>query len=413
MKQSFLARLPALLALTTILIFGPVLSAPAEEKPVRIGILHSLSGTMAISETPLKDVALMTIEQINAEGGVLGRRIEPIVLDPASNWPLFAEKAEKLLVEYRVAVVFGCWTSVSRKAVLPVFEKLGGLLFYPLQYEGEELSENIFYTGAAPNQQSIPAVEYLLSEAGGNIERFFLLGTDYVYPRTTNNILTNFLISKGIAAENITQVYTAFGYRDYQDIVEQIRRFGEGGRTAVVSTINGDSNIAFYRELAKQDISAEQVPVMAFSIGEEELRNLDTSALVGHFAAWSYFMSIDSPENQRFREQWAEYSKRRMLAGAQRPLTTDPMEATHIGIRLWTQAVEQAGSFAPDEVRTALGGQSLRAPSGVEVTMDEQNHHLHRPVFIGRIRQDGQFDVVWQSPKTIRAMPRNPYYQAP
>lgn len=401
-----------MLVLSVILILGPVLSVSVEEKAVRVGILHSLSGTMAISETPLKDVALMTIEQINAEGGVLGRRIEPIVLDPASNWPLFADKARKLLEQSQVAVVFGCWTSVSRKTVLPVFEELGGLLFYPLQYEGEELSENIFYTGAAPNQQSIPAVEYLLSEAGGNIERFFLLGTDYVYPRTTNNILTNFLISRSIAAENITVVYTPFGHRDYQEIVEQIRRFGNGGRTAVVSTINGDSNISFYRELARQDISAEQIPVMAFSIGEEELRTLDTTALAGHFAAWNYFMSIDSPENQRFREQWAEYSKRRLLAGAERPLTTDPMEATHIGIRLWKQAVEQAGSFAPEKVRAVLGGQSLRAPSGVDVKMDEQNHHLHRPVFIGRIRQDGQFDVVWQSPETIQAMPRNPHYQA-
>ena len=412
MKRSFLARLVSLLALTVILIFGPAPFTWAEEKPVRVGILHSLSGTMAISETPLKDVALMTIEQINAEGGVLGRRIEPIVVDPASNWPLFADKARKLLEQYRVAAVFGCWTSVSRKAVLPVFEELGGLLFYPLQYEGQELSENIFYTGAAPNQQSIPALEYLLSEAGGSIERFFLLGTDYIYPRTTNNILTNFLISRGIAAENITEAYTPFGHRDYQEIVEQIRSFSKSGRTAVISTINGDSNIAFYRELAKQDITAEQIPVMAFSIGEEELRTLDTSALAGHFAAWNYFMSIDSPENQHFREQWAEYSKRRLLAGAERPLTTDPMEATHIGIRLWKQAVEQAGSFAPEKVREALGGQSLRAPSGVEVNMDEQNHHLHQPVFIGRIRQDGQFDVIWQSPENIRAMPRNPHYQA-
>lgn len=390
---------------------GPV-AATGNPSPVRVGILHSLSGTMAISEIPLKDVALMTIEEINAAGGVLGRQLEPIVVDPASNWPLYPEKARELLVNYRVSAVFGCWTSVSRKAVLPVFEKYNGLLFYPLQYEGQEISPNVFYTGATPNQQTIPAAEYLLSEAGGGIERFYLIGTDYVYPRTANNILYNFLRSKGIPKNNIVERYTLFGHRDYQDIVAEIKQFGSVGRTAVLSTINGDSNIAFYKELSSQGVSAEDIPVMAFSIGEQELRTLDKEALTGHYAAWCYFMSLDNELNRQFRQRWADFSRKRLLDGYEHPLTTDPMEATYIGIMLWKQAVETAGSFDIEAVAEAMKGQEMAAPSGVTVKMDLQNHHLHRPVYIGKIRSDGQFDVVWQSLERLRPEPDNPYYEA-
>lgn len=368
---------------------------------------------MAISESVLKNVALMTIEQINASGGVLGRRIEPVVVDPASNWPLYPVKARELLVDYRVAVVFGCWTSVSRKAVLPVFEKYDGLLFYPLQYEGQEISSNIFYTGATPAQQVIPAVEYLLSDAGGSIEQFYLLGTDYVYPRTTNTILRNFLSSKGISGDRIIERYTHFGERDYRKIVGEIRQLSKTGRTAVISTVNGDSNIAFYTELASQEVSAQEVPVMAFSIGEEELRPLDKETVQGHYAAWSYFMSLENEQNRAFRQSWTNYARKRLLAGYQQPLTTDPMEATYIGIMLWKQAVETAGSFETRAVAEAMRGQKMMAPSGFVVHMDRQNHHLHRPVFIGKIRSDGQFDVVWQSQTVRRPVPHNPLFETP
>jgi urea transport system substrate-binding protein len=401
--------------LAALILFSAGISpAAASEKaypPVRVGILHSLSGTMAISESVLKNVALMTIEQINASGGVLGRQIEPVVVDPASNWPLYPIKARELLVDYRVSAVFGCWTSVSRKAVLPVFEKYNGLLFYPLQYEGEEVSPNIFYTGATPNQQTLPAVEYLLSDAGGNIEQFYLLGTDYIYPRTVNNILHNLLSSKGIPKDRIIERYTLFGNRDYQEIVSEIRKFSKTGKTAVISTINGDSNIAFYNELASQDVSAEEVPVMAFSIGEEELRSLDSQAIQGHYAAWCYFMSLENDQNRIFRQHWADYAKRRLLAGYEKPLTTDPMEATYLGIMLWKQAVETAGSFGTKAVAEAMSGQQIMAPSGFTVTMDRQNHHLHRPVFIGKIRFDRQFDVVWQSQTALKPVPHNPHYK--
>ncbi len=401
-----------LLAILFIFAAGVSNAAAAENgfSPVRVGILHSLSGTMAISESALKNVALMTIEQINASGGVLGRQIEAVVVDPASNWPLYPIKARELLVDYRVAVVFGCWTSVSRKAVLPVFEKYDGLLFYPLQYEGQEVSPNIFYTGATPGQQTIPAVEYLLSDAGGSIEQFYLLGTDYVYPRTTNAILRNFLSSKGIARDRIIERYTLFGDLDYDEIVTEISQFSKHGRTAVISTINGDSNIAFYNELAAQGISAEEVPVMAFSIGEEELRPLDKKTIQGHYAAWCYFMSLENDQNRVFRQRWADYSKRRLLAGYEQPLTTDPMEATYIGIMLWKQAVETAGSFATKAVAEAMRGLEMMAPSGFTVSMDRQNHHLHRPLFIGKIRSDGQFDVVWQSQGTVKPVPHNPHF---
>ena len=347
--------------------------------PIKVGILHSLSGTMAISETSLKDVALMTIEEINDTGGLLGRQIEPIVVDPASDWPLFAEKARELVQQEKVAVVFGCWTSVSRKSVLPVFEELNGLLFYPVQYEGEESSYNVFYTGAAPNQQAIPAVEYLMSEDGGGAQRFVLLGTDYVYPRTTNKILNYFLESKGVAKTDIMELYTPFGHSDYQTIVADIKKFAVGKPTAVVSTINGDSNVPFYKELANQGLKAEDIPVVAFSVGEEELRGIDTAPLVGHLAAWNYFMSVETPENTAFVAKWNAYVKKHQLPGGEKRVTNDPMEATYIGIKMWAQAVEQAQTIDIDAVRQAVGNQVVRAPSGFDITMDAKNHHLHQP----------------------------------
>ncbi|MBW5833469.1 urea ABC transporter substrate-binding protein [Yersinia enterocolitica] len=376
---------------------------------IKVGILHSLSGTMAISETPLKDMALMSIDDINAHGGVLGKQLEPVIVDPASNWPLFAEKARQLLTQDKVAVVFGAWTSVSRKSVLPVFEELNGLLFYPVQYEGEEMSPNVFYTGAAPNQQAIPAVEYLLSEDGGGAKRFILLGTDYVYPRTTNKILRAFLHSKGIQDKDIEEVYTPFGYSDYQTIVSNIKKFSADGKTAVISTINGDSNVPFYKELANQGIKATDVPVIAFSVGEEELRGIDTKPLVGNLAAWNYFQSVDNPTNKKFVEQWKAYAKAHKLPNADTAVTNDPMEATWVGMHMWAQAVEKGKSTDVDKVRAAMAGQTYPAPSGFTLTMDKTNHHLHKPVMIGEIEADGQFNVVWQTDAPIRAQPWSPF----
>jgi urea transport system substrate-binding protein len=384
-------------------------SAFAQQKTVKVGVLHSLSGTMAISETVLKDVALMTFDEINAKGGVMGYKIEPVVVDPASNWPLFAEKARQLLTQDKVAVTFGCWTSVSRKSVLPVFEELNGLLFYPVQYEGEELSKNVFYTGAAPNQQAIPAVEYLMSKDGGGAKRFVLLGTDYVYPRTTNKILRAFLKSKGVDDKDIDEKYTPFGHSDYQTIVADIKKFSAGGKTAVISTINGDSNVPFYKELGNQGLKATDVPVVAFSVGEEELRGVDTKPLVGHLAAWNYFMSIKNPVNSAFEKEWAGYAKKQKLAGADKPLTNDPMEATYIGIHMWKQAVEKAKSFDTDKVIAAMAGQTFKAPSGIVSKMDEKNHHLHKAVFIGEVKADGQFNVVWKTKGPVRAQPWSPF----
>jgi urea transport system substrate-binding protein len=384
--------------------------APANDTgPVKVGILHSLSGTMAISETSLKDTALMAIEEINAEGGILGRKLEPVVVDPASNWPLFAEKARELIQKEKVAVTFGCWTSVSRKSVLPVFEELNGLLFYPVQYEGEESSYNVFYTGAAPNQQAIPATEYLMSAAGGGAKRFVLLGTDYVYPRTTNKILRHFLLSKGIAEADIMEEYTPFGHSDYQTIIANIKKFAEGKRTAVISTINGDSNVPFYKELGNQGLKAEDIPVVAFSVGEEELRGIDTKPLVGHLAAWNYFMSIDNPINKGFIEKWKAYVKKNNLPDGDKRVTNDPMEATYVGIMMWKQAVLQAGTFNIDAVRQAVAGQVYKAPSGFEIKMDERNHHLHKPVVIGEVQADGQFKIVWQTEAPVRAAPWSPF----
>ncbi len=377
---------------------------------IKVGILHSLSGTMAISETALKETALMTIEEINKSGGVMGKKLEPVVVDPASNWPLFAEKSRQLLSKDKVAVVFGCWTSVSRKSVLPVFKELNGLLFYPVQYEGEELEKNVFYTGAAPNQQAIPAVEYLMSKDGGEAKRFVLLGTDYVYPRTTNKILRAFLKSKGIADADIMEEYTPFGHSDYQTIIAKIKKFAaEGKKTAVVSTINGDSNVPFYKELGNAGLKATDVPVVAFSVGEEELRGVDTKPLVGHLAAWNYFMSLKNPQNEKFVKMYKDWAVRNKLPNASTVVTNDPMEATYVGIHMWKQAVEKAKSTDVDKVIAAMAGQSFAAPSGYTLKMDETNHHLHKPVFIGEIKADGQFNVVWKTKGPIRAQPWSPF----
>jgi urea transport system substrate-binding protein len=383
--------------------------AGAQQKTVKIGVLHSLSGTMAISETVLKDVVLMAVDEINAKGGVMGYKVEAVVVDPASNWPLFAEKARQLLTQDKVAAVFGCWTSVSRKSVLPVFEELNGLLFYPVQYEGEEISKNVFYTGAAPNQQAIPAVEYLMSKEGGGAKRWVLLGTDYVYPRTTNKILRAFLKSKGVADKDIDEKYTPFGHADYQTIVADIKKFSAGGKTAVVSTINGDSNVPFYKELGNQGLKATDVPVVAFSVGEEELRGVDTKPLVGHLAAWNYFMSLKNPENDEWKKKWAAYTKAKKLPYADKPLTNDPMEAAYIGVYMWKQAAEKAKSFDVDKVTAAMAGQTLKAPSGIVSKMDEKNHHLYKAVFIGEVKADGQFNVVWQTKGPIKAQPWSPF----
>jgi urea transport system substrate-binding protein len=411
-RRDLIATLPAAAAATGLgsLTSLASMSAWAQSGPIKVGVLHSLSGTMAISETVLKDTVLMAIDEVNAKGGVLGRKLEAVVVDPASNWPLFAEKAKQLITQDKVAAVFGCWTSVSRKSVLPVFEQNNALLFYPVQYEGEELSKNVFYTGAAPNQQAIPAVEYLMSKDGGSAKRWVLLGTDYVYPRTTNKILRAFLKAKGVADADIMEEYTPFGHSDYQTIIAKIKKFaGEGKKTAVVSTINGDSNVPFYKELGNQGLKATDVPVVAFSVGEEELRGVDTKPLVGHLAAWNYFMSIKAPDNAAFIKKWGDYAKAKGVAGHKdKPLTNDPMEATYIGFNMWVQAVAKAKSTEVDKVRAAMIGQTFKAPSGITSTMDP-SHHLRKSVFVGEVKADGQFNVVWKTPGPVVADPWSDY----
>ena len=375
--------------------YGAIGSAPAAaaEETIKVGILHSLSGTMAISETTLKDVMLMLIEEQNKKGGVLGKQLEAVVVDPASDWPLFAEKARGLIQQDKVAAVFGCWTSVSRKSVLPVFEELNGILFYPVQYEGEESSRNVFYTGAAPNQQAIPAVDYLMESE--SVERWVLAGTDYVYPRTTNKILETYLKSKGVAEEDILINYTPFGHSDWQSIVAEIKTFGSAGKkTAVVSTINGDANVPFYKELANQGIAAKDIPVVAFSVGEEELAGIDTKPLVGHLAAWNYFMSIDTPENKDFIGKWQIFTKN------DKRVSNDPMEAHYIGFNMWVKAMEKAGTTDSNAVIDALIGISVPNLSGGYSTM-MPNHHITKPVLIGEVQEDGQFDTVWETPGLV------------
>jgi urea transport system substrate-binding protein len=390
LHRRLVATLGSTLALALLAL--PI-TTRAEEKTIKVGVLHSLSGTMAISETALKDVALMTIEEINAAGGVMGRKLVPVVVDPASNWPLFAEKARQLVTQDKVAVVFGCWTSVSRKSVLPVFKELNSILFYPVQYEGEESERNVFYTGAAPNQQAIPAVDYLMKDE--KVKRWVLAGTDYDYPRTTNKILEAYLKQKGVKQEDIMINYTPFGHSDWQTIVADIKKFGSAGKkTAVVSTINGDANVPFYKELGNAGVKATDIPVVAFSVGEEELAGLDTKPLLGHLAAWNYFESIKNPANAAFIKKWQAYTKN------PKRVTNDPMEAHVIGFAMWVKAVEKAKSVDPDKVIDALPGITAPNLTGGTSTM-LPNHHITKPVFIGEIRADGQFDVVWKTPGLV------------
>jgi urea transport system substrate-binding protein len=377
---------------------------PAQaEDTIKVGILHSLSGTMAISETTLKDVMLMLIAEQNKKGGVLGKKLEAVVVDPASNWPLFAEKARELISQDKVAVVFGCWTSVSRKSVLPVFKELDSILFYPVQFEGEEGERNVFYTGAAPNQQAIPAVDYLMSADGGSVKRWVLEGTDYVYPRTTNKILEAYLKQKGVADEDIMINYTPFGFSDWQTEVSKIKAFGSAGKkTAVVSTVNGDANVPFYKELGNQGIKATDIPVVAFSVGEEELAGLDTKPLVGHLAAWNYFESIKTPANAAFIKEWHDFIKN------PKRTTNDPMEAHYIGFNMWVKAVEKAKTTNADKVIAALPGiKQANLTGGVSEMLP--NHYITKPVFIGEIRGDGQFDVVWKTKSLVPGQAWSPY----
>ncbi|PBB23045.1 urea ABC transporter substrate-binding protein [Mesorhizobium sp. WSM4312] len=381
----------------SVVAAGLLMSAPARaaDDTIKVGILHSLSGTMAISETTLKDAMLMLIDEQNAKGGLLGKKLEAVVVDPASNWPLFAEKARELISKDKVAAVFGCWTSVSRKSVLPVFSELDNILFYPVQYEGEESERNVFYTGAAPNQQAIPAVDYLMSKDGGSVKRWVLEGTDYVYPRTTNKILEAYLKSKGVAAEDIMTNYTPFGFSDWQTEVSAIKKFGSAGKkTAVVSTVNGDANVPFYKELGNQGIKAEDIPVMAFSVGEEELAGLDTKPLVGHLAAWNYFESVNTPENKKFISDWHKFIKNNKRT------TNDPMEAHYIGFNMWVKAVEKAGTTDPDKVIDAMIGVSVPNLTGGYSTM-MPNHHITKPVLIGEIQANGQFETVSKTPGLV------------
>src|SRR3984885_12349466 len=387
-------KLKAMFMASELLIAGIALSnVAAAQDTIKVGVLHSLSGTMAISETTLKDTVLMMIDAQNKKGGLLGKKLEAVVVDPASDWPLFAEKAQELLEKDKVAVIFGCWTSVSRKSVLPVIEKDNGLLFYPVQYEGEESSKNVIYTGAAPNQQAIPAVEYLMNSVG--VKRWVLEGTDYVYPRTTNKILEAFLLSKGVKPEDISINYTPFGYSDWQARVAAIKKFGSTGKkTAVVSTINGDANVPFYKELGNQKISAEQIPVVAFSVGEEELSGLDAKPLVGHLAAWNYFESINTPANKAFITQWHAFIKN------PKRTTNDPMEAHYIGFNLWVKAVEKTKSTDHEKVIAALIGTETPNLTG-GIAKGLPNHNITKPVFIGEVKADGQFNVVWKSTGTV------------
>ncbi len=388
--------------LATLALTAPFVSPARAADPIKIGVLHSLSGTMAISETILKNLILWQVDEINNAGGLLGRKIEPVVVDPASNWPLFAEKARDLLTREKVAAVFGCWTSVSRKSVLPVFEELNGLLFYPLEYEGEEQSKNIFYGSSVPDNKAIPAVEYLMGKDGGSVKRFVLEGTDYVYPRTSNKIIRAFLKSKGVADEDIRENYTPFGHSDWQTVVSEIKKFGTAGKkTAVISTINGDANVPFYKELSNQGVKATDIPVIAFSVGEEELKGLDTSNLVGHLAGWSYFQSIDTPQNKEFIAKWRAYMK------DPRQVTNDPVESAYILINLWAKAVKKAGAIDVASVSKAIIGESIVSPGGNTVTMNA-NHHVTKPVLIGEVNAQGQFDIVYAS-KPIPPKPWSPY----
>jgi urea transport system substrate-binding protein len=415
MRNTFLKQLPLLLLGATALFSScnngtkkaGNSDSTATKETVKIGVLHSLSGTMAISEVSLRDAVQMAVDEINAKGGVLGKQIEPVIVDPASDWDLFAEKAKELLIDKKVAAVFGCWTSVSRKSVLPVFEQNNGLLFYPVQYEGEECSNSVIYTGATPNQQLIPAAEYLMSEKGGGYKKFYLLGTDYVFPRTANKILKAFLLSKGIPKENIIEEYTPFHHQDYQTIISKIKRFAADGKACILSTINGDSNVPFYKEFANQGLSSATCPIMAFSVAEDELRSMDTEFLVGHLAAWNYFQSNDLPENKKFVADFKAFCAKKGLPGGDKRVTDDPICWAYTGVYLWAKAVEKAGSFEVSKVRNALYSLDFTSPDGL-VKMDPRNHHLAKPVVIGEIKPDGQFDIIWKSAGLVDPQPWSP-----
>jgi urea transport system substrate-binding protein len=394
------------LALSVGVAFSTSLMPAQAADTVKVGVLHSLSGTMAISETSLRDVLLFAFDEINAKGGVLGKKIEPVVVDGASNWPLFAEKAKQLLEEDKVAVTFGCWTSVSRKSVLPVFEKNNGLLFYPVQYEGEELSKNIFYTAEAVNQQATPAVDYYLAQGK---KKFYLLGSDYVYPQTTNLVLLEYLLSKGVPIENIgggfkkdesgkiisAGKYTPFGHTDYQQIVAEIKQFAAGGKACVINTLNGDTNVPFFKEYAAAGLTAETVPVCSFSISEDEFRGLPAKQLVGQLGCWTYFMSIKSPENKKFLADWNAWLKKADVPGIVKEgrVTCSPMVLSYNGVYLWKMAVEKAKSFDVEKVVAALeAGISFDGPGGRVTT--QKNHHLTKNVYIAETKADGQFKIL-------------------
>ncbi|MEO7099926.1 MAG: urea ABC transporter substrate-binding protein [Luteolibacter sp.] len=390
-------------ALSAILLTGAAVRA---EETVKVGVLHSLSGTMAISETSLRDVLLFTFDEINAAGGVMGKKIEPVVVDGASNWPLFAEKAKQLLDQDKVSVTFGCWTSVSRKSVLPVFEEKKGLLFYPVQYEGEEMSPNIFYTAEAVNQQATPAVDYMLEEGK---KKFYLIGSDYVYPQTTNLILLEYLLSKGVPLENIgggftkdasgkiisAGKYTPFGHTDYQQIISEIKQFAASGDACIINTLNGDTNVPFFKEYAAAGLTAESCPVVSFSVSEDEFRGLPASQLVGQLGCWTYFQSIKSPENAKFIKNFQAWLAKSDVPGIVKEgrVTCSPMVLSYDGVYLWKAAVEKAGSFDVEKVMAALkGGISFDGPGGKVTT--QANHHLTKNVYIGETRADGQFKIL-------------------
>lgn len=383
---------------------APALLPAASREPIKVGVLHSLSGTMAISEAPIKEVVLMALDEVNRSGGLLGRKVEAVVEDPASNWDLFAEKAKKLLLQDRVAAVFGCWTSVSRKSVLPVFEKHNGLLFYPVQYEGEECSKNVIYTGATINQQATPAIDYLMSPEGGGRRKFYLLGSDYVYPRTTNKILRLYLTRvKKVLESAIAEEYTPFHHQDYQTIVAKIKSFGAAGDAAVINTLNGDTNVPFFKELANQGVTAEAIPTMSFSFAEVELQTLDVAPLVGHLASWNYFMSLRTPENLKWVAAWKAWAKKVGIPDRQ-AVTDDPMMHAYVHVKLWAEAVRKAESTEVDRVLRALEGLPIMSPVG-KYKVDEQNHHTWKPVFIGKIRADGQFEIVHRTRDWVRPEP--------
>jgi urea transport system substrate-binding protein len=369
-----------------------------EHGSIKIGILHSLSGTMTASERPLQELLVMLIEQQNARGGLLGRPIEPVIVNPHSDAKAYAELAQKLIAEHKVAAIFGCWSSASRKEVLPIVERDNALLFYPSQYEGEEASRNIFYTGATPPQQAIPAVNFLRDQG---INRFFLVGTDYIYPRTTNAILKGYLASHRVT--DIAERYTPAGLKDWRAVVEHIRRFAKGGRTAVVATVSGDANVHFFRELAAQQVSSSVIPVMSLSINEAELPALMRSNVAGNFVAWNYLHAFDTPENRAFIAEWRRFTGRRDA------MTNDPMEATWIGFHLWAAAVEAAGTTDVAKVRAALGGKRIAAPSGFTVQMDGNTHHLYKPVMIGRITDDGRIVPVSVTEGLVPPDPWSPW----